>query len=67
MLLTQFIRQFRLSGHLALNPDYALDHELHELTQIKIIKYIRSDQDKNLSREYIRDFVGMDWFHSRDS
>jgi len=30
------------------NPDYALDHELHELTQIKIIKYIRSDLDENL-------------------
>jgi len=29
-----------------INPDYSLDHELHELTQIKTIKSIGLDLDE---------------------
>jgi len=51
----------------AINPDYVLNHQLHELTQIKNnqIHWIKSGLKFVLG--YIRDFVDMVWFHSRDS
>jgi len=61
------LRITRINTDKIINPNYDLDHELNELTQIKTIKSIELDLDENSFRGLFVILLIYFWVHSRDS